>query len=357
MIHQLNQFYTAMAKKYKILHYTSYWRRYVREHTAGTAELTPAEKKAIDQLYKPYMKGLPIDLTYIFHTFYKEKTGGSFTELWLPEDLYYCFIDPHFNSWESARIIDNKCLYSLYWPDARQPVKIADRIAGTWRSGDTILRQAEVLERIAAEPEVVIKKATESEGGHGVYFCPGSDREEALRIFAEIPGDIVIQQVFTQHAQLAAINPTSVNTYRIVALLRPDTVKVLSSVLRMGINASRVDNLCSGGITCGITDSGLLKKYAYRADGARFTSHPDTGLVFEGYPVPSYQKAVDLVVSLAPRLPQFKLVSWDVAIDEQGDPILIEANLKYGQLDLHQLNNGPLFGEDTKAILEEVFRK
>jgi hypothetical protein len=355
MIHQLNQLYTSMAARYKILHYTSYWRRYVREHT-GSTELTPAEKAAVDQLYKPYMKGLPIDLSYIFHTFYKEKTG-TFSELWLPDDLYYCFIDPHFNNWESARVIDNKCLYGLYWPDVRQPEKVADRIGGIWKTGDTLLRREEVLERIASEPEVVIKRATESEGGHGVYFCPGHDREKALEIFSEIQGDIVIQKVFTQHPQLAALNPTSVNTIRIVTLLNNNSVRVCSILLRMGMNSSRVDNLCSGGITCGITESGQLKKYAYRADGERFTVHPNTGITFEGYPIPSWRKAMDLVVSVAPRLPQFRLVSWDVGIDEQGETVFIEGNLKYGQLDLHQLNNGPLFGSDTISILDEVLKK
>ena len=35
-------------------------------------------------------------------------------------------------------------------------------------------------------------------------------------------------------------------------------------------------------------------------------------------------------------------------------PTLIEANLCNGELDFHQLNNGPLFGEDTERILKEV---
>lgn len=34
---------------------------------------------------------------------------------------------------------------------------------------------------------------------------------------------------------------------------------------------------------------------------------------------------------------------------------IIEANLCDGQLDLHQLTNGPLFGDDTVKILDEVF--
>jgi hypothetical protein len=44
-------------------------------------------------------------------------------------------------------------------------------------------------------------------------------------------------------------------------------------------------------------------------------------------------------------------------INESGNPILIEANLCRGGIDLLQLSNGPLFGEDTKAILDEVFGK
>ena len=31
--------------------------------------------------------------------------------------------------------------------------------------------------------------------------------------------------------------------------------------------------------------------------------------------------------------------------------------MSYGDLDCHQFNNGSLFGEDTKAFLDEVFRK
>ena len=29
----------------------------------------------------------------------------------------------------------------------------------------------------------------------------------------------------------------------------------------------------------------------------------------------------------------------------------------YGELDFHQINNGPIFGEDTEKILKEVFNK
>lgn len=55
------------------------------------------------------------------------------------------------------------------------------------------------------------------------------------------------------------------------------------------------------------------------------------------------------------RMGHFRLVLWDVAIDEHGIPVLIEANLRNGECDFHQFNNGPLFGELTDQVLGEVF--
>lgn len=51
------------------------------------------------------------------------------------------------------------------------------------------------------------------------------------------------------------------------------------------------------------------------------------------------------------------MISWDIATDENGQPIMIEANLTNGELDFHQLCNGPLFGDDAPKILKKVFSK
>ena len=50
-----------------------------------------------------------------------------------------------------------------------------------------------------------------------------------------------------------------------------------------------------------------------------------------------------------------ELISWDFSVDEQGEPLLIEANFTGGQLDFHQLCNGPIWGNDTEAILADIF--
>lgn len=157
---------------------------------------------------------------------------------------------------------------------------------------------------------------------------------------------------------MSKLNESSVNTIRLLSFLdKNGKVKIYSSVVRMGVNNSKVDNASSGGITCGIEEDGRLKPIAYSANGQKFDEHPNTHMKFNSIVIPNYSKLEELVQRLHIKLPHFRLLSWDFAVDVENDPILIEVNLRYGELDFHQLNNGPVFGNDTKKILDEVFER
>lgn len=300
---------------------------------------------------RKYFEGCgKIDLSS--HNFYYEKTG-IFCENYLPEDLHYCHIDPFYNNWREAVYLDNKCYYPRMFTGVKQPDMLATRSNGIWFTADSTQIARQDLDPILSkEPEMVVKTAMGSAGGHGVFFVPGNALSQ---VEGKIRDDIVIQRPIVQHERLSAINSSSVNTIRLISLLSERGVKVYSSILRMGINGSRVDNASSGGVTCGIDENGCLKKYAYKANGERFEQHVDSGVVFDGYEIPSYHKCLEAVSKLHVQIPHFRLISWDFSVDRAGEPILIEANFNYGQLDFHQLNNGPLFGEDTPMILDEVF--
>ncbi|MBQ7288443.1 MAG: hypothetical protein IJW78_01825 [Clostridia bacterium] len=257
--------------------------------------------------------------------------------------------------------MDNKCYYPTIFRGIPQADSIAFRIGGFWYDSNMQnIDEINLSKLINAEPAAFIKKATNSFGGKGVQFI-SAENSEMFSAFEKaienIGGDIVVQRPLKQHPSLSAINESSVNTIRVLSLLREDGVKIYSSVLRMGIAGSRVDNASSGGITCGITEDGTLKEKAFKPSGEVYNVHPTSGLEFGGYSIPSFEKIKELVNKAHPMVPHFKMVSWDFAVNEQGNPIMIEANLCLGELDFHQLNNGPLFGEDTKQILDEVFHK
>ncbi len=196
-------------------------------------------------------------------------------------------------------------------------------------------------------------------GGIGVtYFNNKESVEKLEQIISSIPCDLVIQKSIKQCSTLSLLNPDSVNTIRCMSLLGKDgAVKMYSSILRMGIEGAKVDNASSGGISTGIMLDGRLKSIAYSNDGVRYYCHPTSNIKFEGIMIPNFNKVRDMVTRLHPKFPYFRLISWDIAIDENEEPILIEANLCDGELDFHQLNNGPIFGNDTEMILSEVFSK
>ena len=139
--------------------------------------------------------------------------------------------------------------------------------------------------------------------------------------------------------------PSSVNTLRNYSILGLDgSITNYSTVMRIGVGDIKVDNYSSGGLSVGIREDGRLRKYGYDKKGSRVEKHPATGLVFEDYKIPSYDKTVALVEKAHRLVPRFRSVSWDIAITEDGSPILIEGNLCRGGIDRLQLSNGPLFG-------------
>ena len=77
----------------------------------------------------------------------------------------------------------------------------------------------------------------------------------------------------------------------------------------------------------------------------------DSGVRLEGYKVPSFDKAIELVKYSHMQLPYFNLIGWDIAIEEDGSPIMIELNLNP---DLSQSANGPAFGDYTETILKDA---
>ena len=144
-----------------------------------------------------------------------------------------------------------------------------------------------------------------------------------------------------------------------MTITTPSEVKVLSTVVRMGMGGSRVDNASSGGIISGVDENGRLKPFAFDSNGKRYDRHPQ-GAKFEDTVIPNFQNCLSLCKKAAPRLARFsKLISWDLAISKDGQPILIEVNLTGGQIDLHQMANGPIFKDEetTKEMVSKYLKK
>lgn len=322
--------------------------------------LTKAEKDSI----KSYWDGVK-GLNLRYFELYKTSESQTIDPRYIPDDIYYVIVDSYFNKPLDCLYIDDKNLYDLFFPDIKQPQTIARKEAGQFLSKSyKILSEEDVILECIKVEQVVIKKSTNANGGHDIQFWKYDGQLQSsidvLKGMLRAKYDFIIQECVTQHFEIAKLHPSSINTIRILTLNWHGKVYVLSSIIRMGANGSNVDNGHSGGIFCGINDDGRLKRCAYTyMTGEKFeNTHPTTGAVFSDSVIPNFNRCKELVVNLAPRLTSFsRLTSWDLSVNENGDPILIEVNLAYGGLFFHQIANGPVFGNLTEDIITEIIRE
>lgn len=320
----------------------------------GGGTLNKEQKEQIEKFYAPFFK-----VNFIAHTFYLEKTGKFYVE-YIPDEIWYSYIDPYFNNWKLDKYIDNKCYYPRMFPDVKMAALYFYKLNDFWLNNENQIISFKLVCDFLSSKECYIKIADSISGcGNGVvYYNPTlHDKGKLMKALCQ-NANLVVQEPIRQHSNLASLNSSSVNTIRLLSLLKRDgSVKIYSSVLRMGRKGSKVDNASQGGITCGIKEDGRLKNIGYTRFGECIECHPDSKVRFEDVEIPNFSKVKDLIYKAHQYVPDFRLVSWDVSIDHEGEPVLIEINPAYGELDFHQLNNGPIFKEDTLEILSEVFKK
>lgn len=216
------------------------------------------------------------------------------------------------------------------------------------------ISRAEALEALAAyEEPMILKPSLETYGGHGVTMVePTKDKTVFDELFGKYNYNFTFQRLVKQHPTLAAYNPTSINTIRIVTYRKPNRErKVLYSCLRFGGAGSVIDNVCSGGGYTGINiETGELrdrKRYSY------FTM--DMPLLADDMPnqIPCWEKIKKAALALHGRLPHFDIIGWDFSVTPEGKLTLIEYNLRPG-IGLQQAV-GPMFSkEELDELMESV---
>ena len=244
-------------------------------------------------------------------------------------------------------------------PNAKQPHIFLKNMNGFFYYEGRPVDRNEALERCGNLGKVIIKPSLTGRGD-GVRKITISDgitdlEEKSLRdVFDYYKEDYLIEELVHQHKDMSALNPSSINTIRIVTYRTGMEIKVVYTVIRIGRKDQSIDNESAGGISTIIYPDGTLGKYAYGSAGDDMIEFTDNGVRLEGYKVPSYFKAVEMAKENHYYLPYFKLMGWDMAIEEDGTPTMIEFNMTP---DLSQSANGPAFGDYTEMVVKDAMSR
>ncbi len=276
---------------------------------------------------------------------------------YVSDTIWYKDILPYFNYIAINKAYRDKGMYSRLLRDVKKPETVVKNIAGCYFNGDgdEPISEEEAIALCEKEEHLIVKPSVNSGSGRSITFFDKDDpnTEKIPDIFKRFRFNFVVQRLVRQHADLARINPASLNTIRVVSFYFKGEVHILSTILRMGGVGSRVDNISAGGISCVINPDGQLAEKAVTRKSEWTDEHP-SGIKFRDIKVPGFDRIIETVKRLHPTLPYFGIIGWDYAVDETGAPVFIEFNI---MPEPNQISCGPTFADLSEEVFEDVFIK
>ena len=315
-------------------------------------ELTKEQKKEIQDFYSNLL-GYHIPLDY--HKYFTSRTG-IYSKLYFPTSIYKTDIVGRLNVYPLKRAYTDKNISDIILPNIHQPKVFLKNMNGYFYFEGKPVDRNDAIQLCSNLGEVIIKPSLTGRGigvskitiQNGLTNLDEKSIQEVFDVYKE---DFLIEELVHQHPLMTALNPSSINTIRIVTYRNDMEIVVVYTVIRIGRKDKPIDNESAGGISTIINQDGTLGKYAYGSPGNDNIEFTDSGVRLEGYMIPSFSNAIDMVKKAHYQLPYFKLMGWDIAIEEDGTPTMIEFNTTP---DLSQSANGPAFGEYTEMILKEA---
>ena len=354
-------FYTVNRGLTKRLHrYFSYQstkkaeRKEIRRKIAqlNCKPLSSSEKREIKDYFASY--GF-YNISTDWHR-YNKHVNGNFYKEYIPEDFFYNVIEPSLNMRVMFPALTDKNILDKLFQGIRQPKNILKNINGVYIKADNndILTFESAVNECNKYQKLVIKPTIESGGGKNVSVLniqSGITDQENLTIELVLKNynkNFIVQECLEQHDVMNLLNESSINTLRIKTLLIKEEIIILNSVVRIGLKGSRVDNMSKGGYIMQITTDGKLGTRGFFGTGLEI-GKKDLDFDIDKFEVPNYQNIQSVVKDLHKQILHFKMISWDIAIDPDGNPVLIEYNV-FGQGIGQEFRT--LFGEHTDEILK-----
>lgn len=203
--------------------------------------------------------------------------------------------------------------------------------------------------------KVIIVKPVDLQCGKDIRKIEYNEVSNIKNLYMRLVGkkQLLIEECVKQHKKMNELFPNSVNTLRIVTAYKNKRVYVLFRAIRIGNGKNVVDNFNHGGMYSVVDEHGIIYKPAIDKKGNVFEYHPVTNTKIEGFEIPYFEEAIEMVKKAAKVIPEVGLVGWDIAITNKG-PVMIEGNQLPGY-DIYQskihLNDD---GTGVKPLFDKV---
>lgn len=274
-----------------------------------------------------------------------EKTGWSesqimnhinhcYIDFGIVPDVYYCSRFYEFDDYQLAlcgnstdskklcakynkgiRVLSNKRLFNDKYRDF-----IGRRF---WVNRNT---DFEKFKEFACGLNDVFCKPTDSTSGRGAYrySLQGKDLKEVYEFFMDQP-EYLVEEALVQHEDMARFYPGSVNTIRLISIMKDGEFDAFACIARFGVDGV-TDNFSGGGIACSVDPkTGVILTDGLVKTGEVHERHPVTGERFKGFQIPHWPEVLRVAEAILGHVDSINYAGLDLAICDDG-VVIIEGN-------------------------------
>ncbi len=289
----------------------------------------------------------------------------------VPEDIGHTIIEPELNPMRYRDFYADKNAYPLYIPKEALPDTLICRVNGSQLlDSDYRLLTEPVAKALRRYGQVIVKPTIDTHSGLGVMlFVKRHDvwhfvKDETIVLSDEFllsyGSDFVVQEVLAQHPALAQFCPSCINTLRVAVYrsIKDERPHVVASVIRIGKRGEFVDNAHAGGCIVGIDQqTGRLGDKAFDQYGNVYMEWNGVDFGSSAFVIPYWERVKEFACTLADHILHMRLVAFDLTVDTNGNPRLVEFNVKsFGYWAFMYVNQNPL-GEFTDEIIDYCAKK
>jgi len=279
------------------------------------SELTYAKKirSALDYARLSSTRGITTDEYFNQYHFYNLKK----TE----QESFITVLEAQKITWKMSQEIRD-----VFWNKDRFLTTFADFIHRDWVR--ITEGQMERFRGICQRNTRLIIKPRAATEGRGIGIVGKAKMADPDALFEELlKEDCIIEEILQSDERLAAFNPSSLNTVRVVTLYNGEYFEVYGAVVRFGREGSAVDNVSAGGLYAALDPlTGEIITDGMDMTGKHWLRHPDSDKEFRGFSIPRWDKVLDTVKAAVKVQPDIRIAGWDIALLHDGNIALVEGN-------------------------------
>lgn len=316
-----------------------------------TTKLTKKQKQEIKSFWNKYTK----DFNFDNHEFYIN-ISQKFDVRYIPDYIYAGYIEKYFNNSKLESGFSDKNYFDLLLDGFPKPKTFLHYIDGVFLDNNyKIITKKDARNILLKEKKFVMKKTIGTSGGLGVKIFDNVNAKQISNILDNLcESNILFQEIVSQSPILEKLNKSSLNTIRIMSFMIDNEVYLSHGVVRAGKEGEKVDNASNGGVFYSILNDDTLSNDSIDLTG-KIYENSLSKINYKNDKLPFMYETREMIKQAAQRFPHFKIIAWDIGIDKNDKPIIIEYNIANSIPDIIQLTGNPVFGEHTELILKKVF--